>query len=1339
MLDDISGNFIRKIVLGYLSRQKLDATYGSFMRETQLEDQNDNFLQELNLLPSLEDILIDYFTQSNGNKNQDRTFALWKQLDVTLSQLRLLTLGADKAKAYLRLKRSKKTISVDEYRDLQHQKSQQLQPKPVCCDKDVQTDCTLNIFTTHEYSSSVQPATSHFQIDTNQFTPQKEDIEPLEHSNPPIFEGTHIDHQCTPNKDMIDINSNNNLQLPSHVVHNVNSTTPAKERVKAALTKDFKSPKRKTTHPRRRSNPLDIQPRKETPLKVSGEQHGSLDAPPPCVSPLLEGEDFTQMLKAMFSNSTFQEQIADNINKVTAGDLGNESGPTKNVEEVVKQTTQELNISQIYAMLGDLNHYNDSTKKEMFFPTQSEIEHHDTDSQHQNLLKTAQEIVNQDSLAMQIETAQQQSCVRNLNSDLGVEANSVATTTQTHIPTTAPMTYQSQASYHNLDQMKKNELDLKTPTKVTFISANPQTQLSTRSVNAVPLQDSENIATDALLLLSTSPAKPPTTPQKDAFSFVKMLSEPLKEDLVAQSSSQSVPLFMQTQHVTTSAPTLSTQTLPSMNIFTSTSQPSFFEEPNRTAATTPRKLLPKQTVTQCPQQVLQPVFMNNNNDVIASSIAQQPSIYKQLNLKDSKQRRLERQRQTRTEKKNRQRKNEPKPQVVTRFLSFTGSTPNPLQPLMVTDPTVVTLNPQQNSTPLFNVKITESPAKTVNKVETPNTHSHAPSHTSTNNTGSTHKRKEKDPLQSILKTSRKCKKSVKQKSTHFALPLKEKDSESPALEHYKSLDTREKNTAASPSTNSSSSPQGSSRRNKPVVTLTDDNPSLITTVNQEPSENDNNSNGTPSLVPNKALVTPKLVKENQLKCTDPLNKDTIKLIPFKEMESPLKSIKALNNTDVAKNSPKKTKNRKILPKKEITLLKDTPQCSEVKIKTCKVVSGKKLMRVKFDFKSPKTRNEEEGNTPLTTPNPKQEPSISSILPKTCETKSLEPSKVDNSIEAALDISVSSNNLSLARIPSKQTISPVLPSNILDKTPSKSPFKSAEKIGSNLESPLLGKGTINQSFGMDLNLSRPPDFSSTIIHEDTLDACDRIKDIIHQIKTDEMKSLQEKNKIEKTANESESNSEILRLTSIKTETLIDTVEQPSLSSKDKTPNPNSDLQNPTHNDLDLNSKNYSIQPVHSGVIAESCSENVMVLETKDISNPVHSNLLISEVKENINSSNPDHDVTPSGTNNNHGNPVKTLETRGEVNLLTPTKVVRTFDSKENMDMSSPARSDVTTGTCTESIESLDSPFVGRKRRFSDNSDQSDVTRRKKKKRKKDKFKNLDVEGILSKVHQSPDVT
>ena len=78
------------------------------------------------------------------------------------------------------------------------------------------------------------------------------------------------------------------------------------------LNKEYKSPKRKSTVPRRRSNPLEILSR-ETPLKLDG------DAEQPVVSPLLGREDFSHMLKAMFSNSNFQEKIADNINKVAAG------------------------------------------------------------------------------------------------------------------------------------------------------------------------------------------------------------------------------------------------------------------------------------------------------------------------------------------------------------------------------------------------------------------------------------------------------------------------------------------------------------------------------------------------------------------------------------------------------------------------------------------------------------------------------------------------------------------------------------------------------------------------------------------------------------------------------------------------------------------------------------------------------------------------------------------------------------------------------------------------------------------------------------------------------------
>lgn len=94
--------------------------------------------------------------------------------------------------------------------------------------------------------------------------------------------------------------------------------TPIKEMMKKEVTKDFKSPKRKSNHPKRRSNTgIDhsslVKLPENSPLKSTSTTNESL------VSPLLGNDDFSQMLKAMFVNSTFQEKLANNINKVTSG------------------------------------------------------------------------------------------------------------------------------------------------------------------------------------------------------------------------------------------------------------------------------------------------------------------------------------------------------------------------------------------------------------------------------------------------------------------------------------------------------------------------------------------------------------------------------------------------------------------------------------------------------------------------------------------------------------------------------------------------------------------------------------------------------------------------------------------------------------------------------------------------------------------------------------------------------------------------------------------------------------------------------------------------------------
>lgn len=94
--------------------------------------------------------------------------------------------------------------------------------------------------------------------------------------------------------------------------------TPTKERLQNDINKEFKSPKRKSNHPKRRcdvaANLMSLTKPPETPFLQSSNKVKESS-----ISPLLGTDDFSQMVKAMFSNSNFTEKIADNINKVTYG------------------------------------------------------------------------------------------------------------------------------------------------------------------------------------------------------------------------------------------------------------------------------------------------------------------------------------------------------------------------------------------------------------------------------------------------------------------------------------------------------------------------------------------------------------------------------------------------------------------------------------------------------------------------------------------------------------------------------------------------------------------------------------------------------------------------------------------------------------------------------------------------------------------------------------------------------------------------------------------------------------------------------------------------------------
>ena len=73
-----------------------------------------NHLEGQNLLPSLEDILNDYFAYQGPDEiASDKVYMLWKQLDVVIGQLRAITMGKTKAKAFMTSRRYPRSFSKD--------------------------------------------------------------------------------------------------------------------------------------------------------------------------------------------------------------------------------------------------------------------------------------------------------------------------------------------------------------------------------------------------------------------------------------------------------------------------------------------------------------------------------------------------------------------------------------------------------------------------------------------------------------------------------------------------------------------------------------------------------------------------------------------------------------------------------------------------------------------------------------------------------------------------------------------------------------------------------------------------------------------------------------------------------------------------------------------------------------------------------------------------------------------------------------------------------------------------------------------------------------------------
>lgn len=351
---------IAKIVLGYLSSRKLKETSDCFVKESKALSINTsvdnkgrilNQLEDQNLLPSLEEILDDYFAyQETDDATSDKTYMLWKQLDVILSQLRGIALGKKKSKAFLRARRFGNGFSnFVPSRKVENGKTSPELFKPI----------------SNEQFGNHGNTNEHFlaKIDQQQF-------ENISQQNSKEY--------CT-----------SLLNVPSLSPHKKQSpkksepgvfnpmVTPRKEQLKTAIITEFKSPKRKSLHPKRRSNSrldLPVSATKtvdSTPSNQADEPNNGSAG----VSPLLN-EEFTHIVETLIGNHFLQEKLADNINKVVSSD-GNqtnivEKDPIK-VNEVVKLTADDPDFGSLFAMLGDLNHGDDIDKQNYFFPSKETL------------------------------------------------------------------------------------------------------------------------------------------------------------------------------------------------------------------------------------------------------------------------------------------------------------------------------------------------------------------------------------------------------------------------------------------------------------------------------------------------------------------------------------------------------------------------------------------------------------------------------------------------------------------------------------------------------------------------------------------------------------------------------------------------------------------------------------------------------------------------------------------------------------------------------------------------------------------------------------------------------
>ena len=253
-----------------------------------------NHLEGLNLLPSLEVILNDYFAyQGPEEVSTDKVYMLWKQLDVVVGQLRAITLGRSKSKAFMNSRRAPKT-----------------------------------------YNKLLNKAGDTNQASINQYM-----VNATTHFNSEI-----IDLQSTqkmPYKEMeTKTNYVTSKDTSEKTIQN-KLLTPIKDGLNENNKKEFKSPRRKPRNPRRNIT---------SDVPTEGKMKNSI-AEVTSDAPL--SKEFSDLVAALISNDKLSIKLADNINKVVSVETKPPSKEDEDiVDEIIKLTADDPDLNILFSMLG---------------------------------------------------------------------------------------------------------------------------------------------------------------------------------------------------------------------------------------------------------------------------------------------------------------------------------------------------------------------------------------------------------------------------------------------------------------------------------------------------------------------------------------------------------------------------------------------------------------------------------------------------------------------------------------------------------------------------------------------------------------------------------------------------------------------------------------------------------------------------------------------------------------------------------------------------------------------------------------------------------------------------